>query len=188
MHLTRLATLVLCAAIATSLVQPLEAPTKPAPTIENKVWVERKPTSPRDMVHSLVLAEVRGKKYGVSQHSSRLKVRADVLTWSKKGDSLVLEFPQDKKRVKLNAKVRRCIGEAPKPFTLCLDLTDGKNRTLRLYSRKSWRPGSEESQVNVQLTEPPAVDVNRWSEGHLSGMLTPGHGMTGLGHAVSPRP
>lgn len=107
--------------------------------LANQVWIERLPTDDRDMVHHLVLVEDGSDRFGAFGKSSTWRHFIEVFVWKAGGQNLVLDLPQDKKRVELGFKVWECEGKAPRGFQLCLELANKKGRTATYYSRHDWR-------------------------------------------------
>ena len=115
-----------------------------AKLLEGRLWVDRMPTSTRDMVGKFVVVNsVDHGPFGVAERGSVWRHRTEVFQWSRSGDALKVYLPQDRKRATFQVRTWRC-KDAPEPFELCLELRrDGK--TKRLYSRHDWfvhpRPG-----------------------------------------------
>ncbi len=105
--------------------------------LSNRMWVERMPADKRDMVQVFTPLKVRGKQFGAVQRQSHYRVVADRFQWTLKGNKLRLGFPQDGHKVVLSARTWSCVGDAPKPFDLCLELERGDRRVV-LYSREKW--------------------------------------------------
>jgi len=103
--------------------------------LTNRVWINKMPKGHRDTVRSLAFVEKKKKKaFGVVQAASRWRLFREAFLFSKQGNKVVLKFPQENKKVTLDAKTFKC---NVKPFDLCLELKQGK-RTLKLYSKKKW--------------------------------------------------
>lgn len=120
-----------------SVTEPVEEPAKPR--FANHVWVDRLPKDARDRVRVLVPVRKGARTVGVAHHSSRYSVHAERFTFGRKEGKLELRFLQTRTKKRVDARVWRCEGRAPKPFQLCLELRDGGRRHM-LYSRDDWDP------------------------------------------------
>jgi hypothetical protein len=101
-----------------------------------RVWLDRLPRDPRDMIRQLVL--LREPALGVTARASRWRFAGEAFEWKLDGDRrLTTHFPQDGRRASFEVRAWACAGEAPKPFELCLEVARGA-RKIRLYSRKEW--------------------------------------------------
>ncbi len=106
--------------------------------LPNQVWIDRVPESDRDMItHLLVLDHPRARNFGLIGHSSQWRHHLEVMRWRLDGERLGLVFPQDRRQAKLKARTWECGGEAPEPFDLCLELSNG-DRKLRMFSHHDW--------------------------------------------------
>ncbi len=106
--------------------------------VVNQVWIERAPEGPRDMIGHLVLVDLPEGRIGAAGRSSQWRHLIELFQWGLEGHRLSVFFPQD--RVKANLKVRswRCEGEAPEPFELCLEISNGR-RSAMFYSLEEWK-------------------------------------------------
>ena len=114
--------------------------------LEGRLWVDRMPSSTRDMVRKFaVVRSVDHGPFGVAERGSVWRHRTEVFQWSRSGSTLRLFLPQDRRRVSYEVKAWRC-DDAPAPFELCLELR-GDGNTRRMYSRDDWtvtpRPGGD---------------------------------------------
>lgn len=120
---------------------------KPAPTeiseveaaehLTNRVWINRMPKNSRDVIRTIAIQKQKKEnkhKYGVARAGSNWRTLQDVFLYTLKGTKIEMQFPQENKKVSLNAKTFTC---NVKPFDLCLELSAGK-RVLKLYSKKKW--------------------------------------------------
>jgi hypothetical protein len=111
------------------------------PTAElliNRVWIERVPTDPRDMIRQLVVLQRSDRPVGVAARNSRWKVTSDLFLWKLDGDHrLSARFPENNQQAAFDVKAWRCTGKAPAPFELCLELRRG-SKTVQLFSREDW--------------------------------------------------
>ena len=105
--------------------------------LANRVWIDHMPTSSRDFTASLVLIQHRKGRVGALSRASQWRARIEGMRWARDGDRLRVHFPQDDVRSEVTVRVWRCEDEAPRPFELCLELSDGE-RTMNLYSREDW--------------------------------------------------
>ncbi|MDP2343113.1 MAG: hypothetical protein Q8O67_19305 [Deltaproteobacteria bacterium] len=106
--------------------------------VENRVWIERMPKNERDMIRQLVLLnEEDGKKPGAVMRCSKFRWLVDAVKWSHKGSRLHLNFLQVREEREATVRSWSCKGDAPKPFELCLELSDG-DKKRRYYSMKEW--------------------------------------------------
>lgn len=115
----------------------LSAEPAKAEHLSNQVWISRLPGDSRDIIGHIVFIEHRRGKFGAVGRSSQWRHSAEIFQWNVEGEVLGMHFPQD--RVKGKAKVRtwECEGEAPEPFELCLEISNG-DRKVNFYSRKDW--------------------------------------------------
>ena len=109
----------------------------------NRLWIERKPADPRDMVGKFVVLRSDRGRVGVVGRSSVWRHFFDVFKWAQEDERLTLVFPQARVRADFQVRTWACAGEAPKPFDLCLELRRGE-QTVNFYSRENWvvRPQS----------------------------------------------
>ncbi|MCB9687342.1 MAG: hypothetical protein H6735_20055 [Alphaproteobacteria bacterium] len=116
----------------------------------NRVWVDRARKDDRDMVRYLVPLDVAGKRRGTTGASSKYRFAGEVFGWSRDGAKLVVDLPQEGRRIEVPVRTWACgATEAPPGFDLCLELGSGDAKA-RLYSRKGWRtPKGDDLPVNV---------------------------------------
>ncbi len=115
----------------------LATPSKGTARLANQVWIERMPTGERDRIHHMVLIDHPRAKLGALGFSSRWRANIEGLRWNLSGDTLSIVMPQDDRHAKVKVRTWSCKGEAPKPFELCLELSQGE-RKFRYYSMKDW--------------------------------------------------
>lgn len=106
---------------------------KGQPQISNRIWVDRVPSSPRDLTLQLVLVDKAKLRGGVISQVSQWRWNAERMRYKTKGSRLTMEFPQDGRKTTFTTRIWSCKGEAPKPFDLCLELKKGGAK-LVLYS------------------------------------------------------
>lgn len=102
----------------------------------NQLWIEKVPENDRDTVTQLVLID-QGERMGMVARSSQWRMLAELFKWGLEGPRLSVFFPQDQVKAQLNVRTWRCEGEAPEPFELCLEISDGEDQTV-LYSLEEW--------------------------------------------------
>jgi hypothetical protein len=111
------------------------------PTVDlmvNRVWIERLPADPRDLVRELVVLKRSDQSVGIAARASRWHADVDAFLWAMEGDNrLAARFPQDNRRATFAVRAWRCAGQAPAPFELCLELGRGA-RKIQFYSRADW--------------------------------------------------
>ena len=105
--------------------------------LANRVWIDHMPTTSREFTASMVLIQHRKGRVGALSRASQWRARIEGMRWQRDGDRLRVHFPQDDVRSEVKVRVWRCEEEAPRPFELCLELSDGE-RAMRLYSREDW--------------------------------------------------
>jgi hypothetical protein len=155
----------------------------------NQLWIERMPTSQRDMVWHLVAIEHDGHQVGALVRASRWRAFSDGFLWKQQGDQFEFVTPQNGCRSSVKARTWKCAGEAPKPFELCLEL-EGHGQRYRYYSRNDWeiRPGHG---LDAELAfAAPALQAALNLPGEASAETAeavPGAECTALG-PVAPRP
>lgn len=109
-----------------------------AELLTDRLWMERLPQQPRELAHVLTLRKVRDHRVGFAAAGSTFRWQVDLVEWSLERDVLTLVTKQDDVVTRFDVKVRRCAGEAPKPFDLCLDLRAG-GQTFHYFSREDWK-------------------------------------------------
>lgn len=122
----------------------------------DRLWIERMPVDDRDMVGKLAFVRsVDHGAFGVHERGSVWRHHTEIFKWRLDGDRVHTAWPQSRRHVAVEVATRECEGEAPEPFELCLDLSDGKGHSITLYSRHSWvvRPRRE----GDDLVEDPLV-------------------------------
>lgn len=106
--------------------------------VVNQVWLERMPASQRDMIGHLLIVDHPEGKVGIAGKSSQWRHFIEAFLWKLQGHRLSVYFPQEEARADLKVKSWRCEGEAPAPFQLCLEISNGR-RTANFYSRDDWK-------------------------------------------------
>ena len=108
-----------------------------SPTVEDQLWLERLPRTDRDKVTYFLLDDdPDAGRVGFVQSASEWQRQVDLFTWSRKGSKARLTFPQNGHVTSLSLKAYACEGQAPKPFTLCLDIQAADGRKGTLYSHE----------------------------------------------------
>lgn len=106
--------------------------------VVNQVWIERAPQGPRDMIGHLVLLDIPEGRFGAAGRSSQWRHLIEVFQWGLEGSRLSVFFPQDRVKAQLRVRSWQCKGEAPEPFELCLEISNGR-RSAMFYSLEEWR-------------------------------------------------
>ncbi len=157
-----------------------------AKLLTNQVWIDHMPTDQRDMINHLIVMKHPDGQFGAIGQSSTWRHMAEIFMWKLEGDQLAVYFPQESVRGRVRVKTWRCEGEAPEPFELCLELSNGRDKAL-MYSRDDWkiRPRNlsdsladivddypqlagrfdEPSEGQVEQLEDFDLDAIRWREG-----------------------
>ena len=104
----------------------------------NQVWIERIPDGPRDMIGHLVMLDIPEGRIGGAGKSSQWRHFLEMFQYGLEGHRLSVYFPQDRVKAKLKVRSWRCEGEAPEPFELCLEISNGR-RSTTFYSMEEWR-------------------------------------------------
>ena len=126
---------------------------------ENQVWIDRMPEDERDMIGHLVFVNSRDGRAGAVGRSSMWRHFVEIFLWNREGNQVRVYLPQERVRAEFKVRTWECEGEAPEPFTLCLEMTRG-NRAAHFYSREEWvvRPHAEpDAQVAEVTGEYPAL-------------------------------
>jgi hypothetical protein len=124
--------------VAASVLYSISRP-KPDALIMDRVWVERMPEGPRDMVlHFIMVDQKRARPGGALIRASMWRQLVEGFKWRMQGDLLEIGFPQEGGKARVKTKAWRCEGKAPKPFQLCLVLAHDGHK-LKLYSRDDWK-------------------------------------------------
>lgn len=121
----------------------------------HRVWLAHLPADERDLVPHLFLFDKAGHRGGAFGVASAWRVATNRVRFRYDAPNLELEIPQRKVKGRVRAEIRAC-EDAPKPFDLCLVLSEGSRR-LELYSRRRWKllddgpEGYEESPLERRL-------------------------------------
>lgn len=126
--------------------------------VVNQVWIERMPNSQRDMIGHLLLVDHPEGKIGIAGKSSQWRHFIEGFVWKLHGKKLSVYFPQEEQRAELQVKSWRCEGEAPSPFELCLEISNGR-RSARFYSRDDWKidPKDAEDSLSALAEDSPEL-------------------------------
>lgn len=103
----------------------------------NQVWIERIPQGPRDMIGHLVLLDLPEGRIGAVGRSSQWRHFLEAFKYGLEGHRLSIYFPQEQVNGHFKVRTWRCEGEAPEPFELCLEISDGR-RSQTMYSLEEW--------------------------------------------------
>lgn len=118
----------------------------------NQVWLERMPGDPKDMIRFFTAVESDGRRVGSAGRGSQWRTGWDLFVWRIDGEQLLVRFPQDETRARLDVRTWRCRGEAPSNFDLCLELRAGERR-WKFFSRDAWRIRPRESFLREDGTQ-----------------------------------
>jgi hypothetical protein len=116
--------------------------------VVNQVWIERVPEGPRDMIGHLVLLDMPDGRLGAAGKSSQWRHVLEVFQWGLEGNRLSLFFPQDRVKAQVQVRSWKCEGEAPEPFELCLEISNGRRKVV-FYSLEEWHIDPERAQVSL---------------------------------------
>lgn len=105
--------------------------------VVNQVWIERAPQGPRDMIAHLVLLDMPEGRFGAAGKSSQWRHVIEIFQWGLEGSRLSVFFPQDRVKAQLQVRSWECKGEAPEPFELCLEISNGRRKAV-FYSLEEW--------------------------------------------------
>ncbi|MBC8072052.1 MAG: hypothetical protein IAG13_27265 [Deltaproteobacteria bacterium] len=124
----------------------------------NQVWIERVPADQRDMINHFVLIKHPQGKVGGFGKSSQWRHFVELFQWGLEGERLSVFLPQERTKAQLKVRTWECAGEAPDPFELCLELSNGK-RSMQMYSRKDWviEPHDVEGSIAAIAEEQPEL-------------------------------
>jgi hypothetical protein len=124
----------------------------------NQVWIERVPADQRDMINHFVLVKHPQGKIGGFGKSSQWRHFVELFQWGLEGERLSVFLPQERTKAQLKVRTWECAGEAPDPFELCLELSNGK-RSMKMYSRKDWviEPHDVDGSIDAIAQEQPEL-------------------------------
>jgi hypothetical protein len=88
--------------------------------ILDRLWIDSKPEKYTDYTHLFFV--ISAAPFGVFQQSSAYRSVAELTEYKRKGDRLLMHFPQTDKKREVTYRIRRC-DDLP-PFDLCLELSD----------------------------------------------------------------
>ena len=120
----------------------------------NRVWLERLPKSKRDVVGHFVLLDRQSKRLGVGGASSQWRHDVELFRWALDRNRLEQDFPQTRSKASNTIKAGEC-DDAPRPFTMCLDITGEDGKTQRYFSRREWKikPRGDLGETMTELVE-----------------------------------
>lgn len=124
----------------------------------NQVWIERVPADQRDMINHFVLVKHPQGKVGGFGKSSQWRHFVELFQWGLEGERLSVFLPQERTKAQLKIRTWECAGEAPEPFELCLELSNGK-RSMKMFSRKDWiiEPHDVDGSIDAIVEEQPEL-------------------------------
>jgi len=129
----------------------------------NQVWIERMPKGQRDMIGHLVLLDMPEGRIGAAGKSSQWRVMVELFQWGLEEDRLSLFFPQDRVKAQVSVRTWSCEGEAPEPFELCLEVSNGRRKAV-FYSLEEWHidpDRAEESLAELHASHPELGNVGQ---------------------------
>ncbi len=103
----------------------------------NRVWIERLPADQRDMIGHFILVDHKQGRVGGIGKSSQWRHFIELFQWGLEGSRLSIFLPQDRVKAQLSVKTWKCAGEAPEPFELCMEISNGRKSAM-FYSRTDW--------------------------------------------------
>jgi hypothetical protein len=133
----------------------------------NQVWIERIPSDQRDMINHFVLVKHPQGKIGGFGKSSQWRHFVELFQWGLEGERLSVFLPQERQKAQLRVRTWECAGDAPDPFELCLELSNGK-RSIKMYSRKDWvvEPHDVEGSIaSIADEQPELAEILRADDG-----------------------
>lgn len=136
--------------------------------VVNQVWIERMPTGQRDQIHHLAIVDHPQGKVGIAGRSSSWRHFIEGFRWRLEGHRLSLYFPQEEARANLKVRSYDCEGEAPAPFELCLELSQGE-RSATYYSRRDWKIEPHDTEATLDALEQTDPNLAAVLEGELGG-------------------
>ena len=86
----------------------------------DRLWLDSKPEKYTDYTQYFFI--LSAAPIGIFQQSSAYRTVAELIEYKRKGDQLLMHFPQTDKNREVRYRIRRC-DDLP-PFDLCLDLSD----------------------------------------------------------------
>jgi len=110
--------------------------TASADHFENRPWLERVPENQRDMIGHMIFLDTRDGRYGAFGRSSTWRHFIEIFLWNREDNRVRLLLPQERKRGLVEVRTWEC-GDAPEPFDLCLELSNGRHSVV-YYSHSDW--------------------------------------------------
>jgi hypothetical protein len=114
----------------------------------NQVWIERMPKDQRDMIGHLVLVDMPEGRVGAAGKSSQWRIMVELFQWGLEGKRLSVFFPQERVKAQLEVRTWACEGEAPKPFELCLEVSNGRRKAV-FYSMEEWHIEPDRAEASL---------------------------------------
>lgn len=116
--------------------------------VVNQVWIERAPQGPRDMIGHLVLLDMPEGRLGGAGKSSQWRHVIELFQWGLEGNRLSVFFPQDRVKAQVEVRSWSCKGEAPEPFELCLEISNGRRKAM-FYSLEEWHIDPDRAEASL---------------------------------------
>jgi hypothetical protein len=116
--------------------------------VVNQVWIERAPEGPRDMIAHLVLLDTEEMRIGGAGKSSQWRHLIELFQWGLEGNRLSIFFPQDRVKAQVSVRSWSCKGEAPEPFELCLEISNGRRKAV-FYSLEEWHIDPDHAEASL---------------------------------------
>lgn len=142
------------------------------PSLQNRVWVARIPTSQTDRVSYFLAVDRDGRQLGASGRASAWQQHAEIFTWKTDGDRLTLVFPQHRRRIGVQYRTMGC--EGPGPLDQCLVLQAASGERVTLYSSDDLVLPDPDAAGLLLPTLPdtvPTVELAGLEEGSLEELL-----------------
>jgi hypothetical protein len=116
--------------------------------VVNQVWIERAPEGPRDVIGHLVLLDMPEGRLGAAGRSSQWRHVIELFQWGLEGHRLSVFFPQDRVKAQVDVRSWSCKGEAPEPFELCLEVSNGRRKAM-FYSLEEWHIDPDRAEASL---------------------------------------
>ena len=126
----------------------------------DRLWVDHMPKNDRDMLRIIVALSHAGpeENIGFLRFGSRWHAQMDGFRFTRNGDDLAVEFPQNSWKATWHTKVSRCsVGD----FTLCLEVTAPRG-TFHYFSRDEWviKNADDERALEAKLLQAAPAATN----------------------------
>jgi hypothetical protein len=131
--------------------------------LANRLWLERWPDDERDIIGYLAFVDQGGPQEGIVGRASQYRLMLERFGWRLEGERLRVFFPQERTRGQVQARTWKC--DAPKPFELCLELSNGRDKVMFYSSRDLELRGAEAIDALLSKTpELPPFDAGTATE------------------------